>query len=124
MTQVNYFESISSNHKYIHFMLHLEYFLLLLMTEHYNNSTNSLLYCDVAVEPAGLLIPMTIVVFISIIKDGIEDIKRHHADNRTNNRSSRIIRPDVSVLSLLMTCLSVCLCVEGAAPPVRAEART
>ena len=32
-------------------------------------------YYDTSVEPAGLLLPMTIVVLISIAKDGIEDLK-------------------------------------------------
>lgn len=52
-------------------------------------------YYDTAVEPAGLLIPMTIVVLISIIKDGIEDIKRHQTDNKTNSRHTRIVEQNV-----------------------------
>jgi hypothetical protein len=47
------------------------------------------------VEPAGLLIPMTIVVFISILKDGVEDIKRHQTDQKTNNRHCRLVQQNV-----------------------------
>jgi len=54
-------------------------------------------FYDTAVEPAGLLIPMTIVVTISIIKDGIEDVKRHRADDRTNNRIARVVDSDGTV---------------------------
>jgi hypothetical protein len=32
-------------------------------------------YYNTAVEPAGILLPMTIVVLISVVKDGIEDVK-------------------------------------------------
>jgi hypothetical protein len=53
-------------------------------------------YYDTAVEPAGLLIPLTIVVLISVAKDGIEDAKRNKADNRTNCRMTRIVHGDVS----------------------------
>jgi phospholipid-transporting ATPase len=52
-------------------------------------------YYDTAVEPAGLLIPMSIVVFISIIKDGLEDLKRHQTDHKTNNRLTRLVEQDV-----------------------------
>lgn len=58
-------------------------------------------YYDTAVEPAGLLIPMTIVVLISIIKEGVEDIKRHQADKKTNTRHAHIIEKNV--------CFSICL---------------
>lgn len=52
-------------------------------------------YYDTAVEPAGLLIPLTIVVLISVAKDGIEDTKRNKADNRTNSRATRVVSSDV-----------------------------
>lgn len=58
-------------------------------------------YYDTAVEPAGLLIPLTIVVLISIAKDGIEDAKRNKADNRTNSRLTRVVLSDVSAVSSL-----------------------
>jgi hypothetical protein len=71
-------------------------------------------YYDTAVEPAGLLIPMSIVVLISIIKDGIEDIKRHRTDNKTNNRLTRLVERDVGslyrlspLLNLFPLCLSL-----------------
>lgn len=61
--------------------------------------------CAAAIQPAGLLIPTTIVVMISIIKDGIEDVKRHRADNRTNNRLARVVGKDVSDLgSCVLNC--------------------
>jgi magnesium-transporting ATPase (P-type) len=54
-----------------------------------------------AIDPAGILAPMMIVVFISVIKDGVEDIKRHHADNEINNRSARRLALDGSTHSVL-----------------------
>jgi hypothetical protein len=51
---------------------------------------------------------MTIVVMISIIKDGIEDVKRHRADNRTNNRLARVVRKDVSDSIAIITILLIC----------------
>jgi hypothetical protein len=68
------------------------YFLVLGMIAAIGANTE---YYDTAVEPAGLLIPMTIVVFISILKDGVEDIKRHQTDNKTNNRQCRLIQQNV-----------------------------
>ena len=46
-------------------------------------------YYETAVEPAGILGPMTLVVFISIIKEGIEDLKRHHADMKVNAKPAK-----------------------------------
>lgn len=43
-------------------------------------------YYETAVEPAGILAPMMIVVFISVIKDGVEDFKRHQADRKINSQ--------------------------------------
>eukprot|EP01031_Cornospumella_fuschlensis_P027238 gene27238-32907_t len=54
-------------------------------------------YYDTAVEPAGILAPMVVVVLISIIKDGIEDFKRHQADNRINNRLTHGLNQDGSI---------------------------
>ncbi|RYH21786.1 hypothetical protein EON65_20125 [archaeon] len=54
-------------------------------------------YYDTAVEPAGILAPMVVVVLISIIKDGIEDFKRHQADNRINNRLTHALNQDGSI---------------------------
>ena len=48
------------------------YFLVLGIIAAVGASTT---YYDTSVEPAGLLLPMTIVVLISIAKDGIEDLK-------------------------------------------------
>lgn len=50
-----------------------------------------------AIEPAGILAPMMIVVFISVIKDGVEDIKRHQADNEINNRLAKRLNVDGSI---------------------------
>jgi magnesium-transporting ATPase (P-type) len=41
-------------------------------------------YFETAVEPAGILGPMIIVVLISVIKDGVEDVKRHNQDAKIN----------------------------------------
>jgi hypothetical protein len=68
------------------------YFLVLGMIAAIGANTE---YYDTAVEPAGLLIPMTIVVFISILKDGVEDIKRHQTDQKTNNRHCRLVQQNV-----------------------------
>lgn len=54
-----------------------------------------------AIEPAGILAPMLIVVFISIIKDGIEDFKRHQADQRINNRLTHGLNPDGTIVTKL-----------------------
>jgi magnesium-transporting ATPase (P-type) len=44
---------------------------------------------ETAIQPAGILAPMIIVVMISVIKDGIEDLKRHSADSRINLKLAR-----------------------------------
>lgn len=75
------------------------YFLVLGIIAAIGANTN---YYDTAVEPAGLLIPMSIVVLISIIKEGIEDIKRHQADNKTNNRFAHIVEKNVIILLFLL----------------------
>lgn len=46
---------------------------------------------ETAIDPAGILAPMLIVVFISVIKDGVEDFKRHRADQKINNRKARVV---------------------------------
>ncbi len=79
------------------------YFLVLGIIAAIGSSTS---YYDTAVQPAGLLIPMTIVVMISIIKDGIEDVKRHSADNRTNNRLARLVGQNVSIY--IYACFVTC----------------
>lgn len=45
-------------------------------------------YYETAVEPAGILGPMIIVVLISVIKDGVEDVKRHNQDAKINAQLS------------------------------------
>ena len=53
-------------------------------------------YYETAVVPYGILGPMGVVVMISVVKDGIEDWKRHAADGRINNRAANIIVPSIS----------------------------
>ena len=53
-------------------------------------------YYETAVVPYGILGPMGVVVMISVVKDGIEDWKRHAADGRINNRAANIIVPSTS----------------------------
>lgn len=53
-----------------------------------------------AIEPAGILAPMMIVVLISVIKDGVEDVKRHQADNEINNRFAKRLNVDGSIQSV------------------------
>lgn len=45
-------------------------------------------YYETAVEPEGILGPMIVVVFISVIKDGVEDVKRHNQDAKINAQLS------------------------------------
>ena len=58
-------------------------------------------YYESAIEPAGILAPMIIVVLISVIKDGVEDIKRHQADNEINTRTAKRLNVDGSIESIL-----------------------
>lgn len=44
---------------------------------------------ETAVQPAGILGPVVIVVLISVIKDGVEDVKRHQADHAINTRTTQ-----------------------------------
>lgn len=64
-------------------------------------------YFETAVQPAGILLPVTIVVCISIIKDGVEDVKRHQADHVINTKKSLIVDPDGSVRTVLWQELKV-----------------
>eukprot|EP00981_Chlorochromonas_danica_P011376 scaffold3991_cov159-Ochromonas_danica.AAC.1 len=54
-------------------------------------------YYDTAVDPEGILAPMAIVVLISMIKDFVEDIKRHQADAKVNNRLTHGLAPDGTI---------------------------
>jgi phospholipid-translocating P-type ATPase (flippase) len=58
-------------------------------------------YYATAIDPIGILAPMLIVVFISVIKDGVEDYKRHRADNVINSKPTRRVSPDGSVENIL-----------------------
>ena len=44
-----------------------------------------------AIQPAGILLPVIIVILISVIKDGVEDIKRHEADKLVNTREVKVV---------------------------------
>ncbi len=48
-------------------------------------------------NPYTTLIPLCVVFFITIIKQGIEDFKRHQADTAMNNRTASVIRNGVVV---------------------------
>lgn len=55
-------------------------------------------YYETAVEPAGILGPMIIVVLISVIKDGVEDVKRHNQDAKINAQlSHKVSEQDGSI---------------------------
>ena len=41
---------------------------------------------NTAVLPIGILGPMVLVVMISVIKDGVEDIKRHQQDSKIDSK--------------------------------------
>jgi magnesium-transporting ATPase (P-type) len=57
-------------------------------------------YYETAIEPAGILAPMSIVVMISVIKDGIEDMKRHSADSRINSRPTHKVELDGTITTV------------------------
>lgn len=48
-------------------------------------------YYLTSVEPAGLLLPMIMVVSISVVKDGYEDLKRHRTDAEIDAKPARAI---------------------------------
>lgn len=62
------------------------YFLVIGMIAVVGYYTNAY---ETAVQPAGILGPVMIVVLISVIKDGVEDIKRHRADHAINTRKTQ-----------------------------------
>lgn len=74
------------------------YFLVLGIIACIGEYTN---YYESAIEPAGILAPMIIVVLISVIKDGIEDIKRHQADNEINTRTAKRLNTDGNIVDIL-----------------------
>lgn len=57
-------------------------------------------YYETAVEPAGILAPMMIVVFISVIKDGVEDFKRNQADQKINSQIAHRVTSSGSIESI------------------------
>ncbi|KAG5509638.1 hypothetical protein JKF63_06343 [Porcisia hertigi] len=44
------------------------------------------------VSPATSIVPLVVVLAVALIKEGVEDIKRHQADNRANSIPSLVLR--------------------------------
>eukprot|EP00600_Ochromonadales_sp_CCMP1393_P005802 CAMPEP_0174957920 /NCGR_PEP_ID=MMETSP0004_2-20121128/2336_1 /TAXON_ID=420556 /ORGANISM="Ochromonas sp., Strain CCMP1393" /LENGTH=1496 /DNA_ID=CAMNT_0016206075 /DNA_START=185 /DNA_END=4675 /DNA_ORIENTATION=+ len=59
------------------------YFLVIGIIAIVGTETN---YYESAIEPEGILAPMIAVVLLSVIKDGVEDVKRHNQDAKINSR--------------------------------------
>lgn len=55
---------------------------------------------ETAVEPASLLAPVIIVVMISVVKEGVEDFKRHQADGKVNARPVRVLQSDGRIVTV------------------------
>ena len=64
-------------------------------------------YYNTAVEPAGILFPMVVVVLISVIKDGIEDIKRHRTDRKIDALPARQVTREGHVQAISWKDLTV-----------------
>jgi hypothetical protein len=47
-----------------------------------------------------MLLPLGFVVVVSMIKDIIEDVKRHKSDNIENNRKVTVLNPDTGVFEV------------------------
>jgi hypothetical protein len=47
-----------------------------------------------------MLMPLSFVVVVSMIKDIIEDVKRHKSDNIENNRKVTVLNPDTGVFEI------------------------
>ena len=46
------------------------------------------------VSPATAVAPLVVVVVVALIKEGIEDIRRHQADNKANSIAAMVVRGD------------------------------
>lgn len=44
------------------------------------------------VSPATAIAPLVVVIVVALIKEGIEDIRRHQADNRANSIAATVVR--------------------------------
>lgn len=53
-------------------------------------------FFDTAISPIGVLVPLTTVVLISVIKEGVEDVKRHRADATSNSRPVHVVCDSVT----------------------------
>jgi len=51
-------------------------------------------YFDTSVAPEGILLPMLAVISISMVKEGIEDMKRHRKDAKINSQLVSYVKPD------------------------------
>lgn len=54
-------------------------------------------FYETAVQPYGILGPMFIVIFISMIKEGVEDYKRHRTDALISAKKTRIVNSSDSM---------------------------
>lgn len=70
------------------------YFLILGIIALVGEQTNA--YAT-SVSSAGILLPMIVVVLISVIKNGIEDVKRHRADAVLNAKLTHLVSSDDQV---------------------------
>jgi len=57
-------------------------------------------YYESALEPAAVLAPVSIVVLISVLKEGVEDYKRQQADVKVNGRPVNVVSSDGSVVTV------------------------
>lgn len=64
-------------------------------------------YYETAIEPAGILGPMLIVVLISVIKEGQEDWQRHRADQKLNSKPAHRVESNSSINSVRRSDLEV-----------------
>ncbi|KAK7196678.1 phospholipid-transporting ATPase 1-like protein [Novymonas esmeraldas] len=44
------------------------------------------------VSPATSIVPLVVVLVVALIKEGVEDVKRHQADNRANSITALVLR--------------------------------
>lgn len=56
-------------------------------------------FYESALEPAAVLAPVSIVVLISVLKEGVEDYKRQQADVKVNGRPANVVSPDGTIIT-------------------------
>lgn len=42
-------------------------------------------------KPVSTAVPLTLIVLVTMIKDGYEDLGRHRSDNRLNNQLASVV---------------------------------